>query len=85
MPSIADANLPDAPTTESPAIIQGAAVGYENRISPTEYQTIEERPEPYSEFRVKITEQQGSDGTMQKKPTGFDGTYVIVRLDVSQS
>ena len=84
MPSIADANLPDAPTTESPAIIQGAAVGYENRISPTEYQTIEERPEPYSEFRVKITEQQGSDGTMQKKPTGFDGTYVIVRLDVSQ-
>ncbi len=87
MPSIADQNLPDAPTNESPAIIQGAAVGYEKRISPVEYETIDPanpRPMPYEDYKVVITEQQGPDGTMQKKPTGFDQTYVIVRLDVSE-
>ena len=85
--SIADKNLENAPTTESPAIIQGAAVGYENRLSPTEYTLIDPdrpRPEPYSEFTVKIMEEQGADGTVHKKPSGFDGTYVIVRLDVSE-
>ena len=85
--SIADGNLKDSPTTESPAIIQGAAVGYENRISPTEYNLIDPnrpRPEPYSEFKVKVMEEQGADGTVHKKPSGFDGTYVIVRLDVSE-
>ena len=85
--SIADGNLENSPTTESPAIIQGAAVGYENRISPTEYNLIDPdrpRPEPYSEFTVKIMEEQGADGTVHKKPSGFDGTYVIVRLDVSE-
>ena len=85
--SIADGNLENSPTTESPAIIQGAAVGYENRISPTEYTLIDPdrpRPEPYSEFTVKIMEEQGADGTVHKKPSGFDGTYVIVRLDVSE-
>ena len=84
--SIADGNL-DKPTTESPAIIQGAAVGYDNRISATEYELIDPnrpRPEPYSEFTVKIMEEQGQDGTIHKKPSGFDGTYVIVRLDVSE-
>ncbi len=85
--SIADQNLPDAPTTESPAIIQGAAVGYENRLGPTEFELIDPnrpRPEPYSQFRVKILEEQGTDGTVHKKPSGFDGTYVIIRLDVSE-
>ena len=85
--SIADGNLENAPTTESPAIIQGAAVGYEERVSPTEYNLIDPnrpRPEPYSEFTVKILEEQGADGTIHKKPSGFDGTYVIVRLDVSE-
>ena len=87
IPSIADGNLADSPTTESPAIIQGAAVGYENRISPTEYTLIDPnrpKPEPYSEFTVKVTDEQGADGTVHKKPSGFDGTYVIVRLDVSE-
>ena len=87
IPSIADGNLADKPTTESPAIIQGAAVGYEERISPTEYNLIDPdrpRPEPYSEFTVKIMEEAGADGTVHKKPSGFDGTYVIVRLDVSE-
>ena len=82
MPSIADGNL-SAPTTESPAIIQGAAVGYEEKIGPTEYRIISERPEPYTDFRYNITEQQAEDGSMIKKLTGFDGTYVITRLDVS--
>ena len=81
--SIADGNLP-VPTTESPAIIQGAAVGYENRISATEYETIKARPAPYSEFTVKIMEEQGADGTVHRKASGFDGTYVIVRLDVQE-
>ena len=84
--SIADKNL-TAPTTESPAIIQGAAVGYDKRLGPTEFELIDPnrpRPEPYSEFKVKILEEKGTDGTVHKKPSGFDGTYVIVRLDVSQ-
>ena len=82
IPSIADANLADAPTTESPAIIQGAAVGYEEKTGATEYKVIKERDEPYSEFKYSIMEEKGQDGTVHKKLTGFDGTYVIVRLDV---
>ena len=85
--SIADQNLPDVPTTESPAIIQGAAVGYENRLGPTEFEQIDPnrpKPAPYSEFQVKILEEAGQDGTVHKKPSGFDGTYVIIRLDVSE-
>ena len=82
MPSIADGNL-DVPTTESPAIIQGAAVGYEEKTGPVEYTAIKERPEPYSDYRVTILEEKAQDGTVHKKPSGFDGTYVITRLDVS--
>ena len=86
-PSIADANLADAPTTESPAIIQGAAVGYEEKTGATEYTPIEGRPvppDPYSEYRVKIMDEQASDGTTHKKLSGFDSTYVIYRLDMSK-
>lgn len=84
IPSIADENLPDAPTTESPAIIQGAAVSYEEKVGPTEYKTIKEgKPEVYEEFPVVILEEQAQDGTVHKKLSGFDGTYVILRLDVS--
>ena len=84
--SIADKNL-TAPTTESPAIIQGAAVGYDKRLGPTEFELIDPnrpRPEPQAEFKVKILEEKGTDGTVHKKPSGFDGTYVIIRLDVSK-
>ena len=81
MPSIADQNL-DEPTTESPAIIQGAAVGYEEKTGPVDYTTIKERTEPYSEFEQSITEEKAQDGSVHKKLTGFDGTYVILRLDV---
>lgn len=83
MPSIADGNL-DTPTTEAPAIIQGAAQGYEIRLGPVDYKVIRERTEPYSDYRVNIMEEQGPDGTVHRKPTGFDGTYVILRLDVSE-
>ena len=82
LPSIADANL-STPTTESPAIIQGAAVGYEEKTGPATYNTIKERVEPYTDYDKKIMEEVGQDGTVHLKPTGFDGTYVIVRLDVS--
>ena len=82
MPSIADKNLADAPTTESPAIIQGAAVGYEIKTGPTSYSVLKERDEPYSDFRYTILDEIGQDGTIHKKLSGFDGTYVIVRLNV---
>lgn len=39
MPSIADPNL-DKPTMESPAIIQGAALGYEEKTGSVDYTTI---------------------------------------------
>ena len=42
MPSIADGNL-DKSTTESPAIIQGAAVGYEEKTGPADYKTLKDR------------------------------------------
>ena len=84
IPSIADATLADAPTTESPAIIQGAAVGYETKTGAVEYAKIKDRVKPYSEFTYQIVEEQAQDGTMHKKLTGFDGTYVIVRLEVSK-
>lgn len=83
IPSIADANLPDAPTTESPAIIQGAAVGYEEKTGAVEYKVLKERDAPYSYFRYTIIDEQGQDGTVHKKLSGFDGTYVIVRVDLT--
>ena len=82
MPSIADKNL-DVPTLESPAILQGAAVGFEEKTGPVDYRTLKERVEPYSEFRYNIVEETGTDGTVHRKLTGFDGTYVITRLNVA--
>lgn len=82
MPSIADQNL-DTPTTESPAIIQGAAVGYEEKTGATEYKTLIERVAPYTEFKWTVMEEQAQDGTTHRKLSGFDKTYVIVRIDVS--
>ena len=85
-PSIADQNL-STPTTESPAIIQGAAVGYEKRVGPVNYEKIKDRVEPYTEFMYKIIEEQVPDASgnvsVHKKMSGFDGTYIIARLDVS--
>lgn len=93
-PSIADDALKDAPTTESPAIIVGAAcqldangneaetLGRARRFELPSEQRV--APYSYSYFKYTVTEQQATDGTMVKKLTGFDGTYVIIRVDVSE-
>ena len=75
------------PTTESPAIIMGAAVPYEKKTGPTEYTPITGGAlyAPYSYFRYKIIEEANLNGTggFHRKMSGFDGTYVIIRVDVS--
>ena len=89
IPSIAKQNLQSAPTTESPAIIQGAAVPFEERVatgSRIEFRKKTEEPicAPYSRFRYKIIEEADANGNgTHQKISGFDGTYVIVRVDVS--
>lgn len=91
-PSINDTTLQNNPTTESPAIIVGAARQLD--ASGNEIETLgrarrfeepsPERVAPYSYFKYSVTEQQATDGSMVKKLTGFDGTYVIARIDVSE-
>ena len=84
IPSL-DKNALNAPTTESPAIIMGAAVPYEVKTGPTSYTP---RPggtlyPPYSYFRYSIINEQGADGTWHQKMSGFDGSYFLIRVDVS--
>ena len=89
LPLVASPNLVDYPTYSTPAIIQGAAVNYETKTGPTEYTPIEGATllAPYSYFRWQILEQQSTsaDGvvTTHKKLSGFDASYYIVRIDVS--
>ena len=84
IPAIAKQNLESGPTTQSPAIIMGAAVPFEVKTGPTEFTPSDaERYAPYSYFRYSIIEELGVDGTMHKKMSGFDGTYYIIRVDVS--
>ncbi|MBQ7583582.1 MAG: hypothetical protein IJT24_03135, partial [Lachnospiraceae bacterium] len=89
IPSIAKQNLQSAPTTESPAIIQGAAVPFEKRVcdgSKIEFEKISDKPicAPYTEFRYSLIEEANANGNgTHTKISGFDGTYVIVRVDVS--
>lgn len=84
IPSL-DKNTLAAPTTESPAKIMGAAVPYEVKTGPVEFTPIEGGAlyPPYSYFPYNIIEEQGPDGTWHKKMSGFDGTYFIIRVDVS--
>jgi len=89
IPSISDATLAEAPTTESPAIICGSAVpwgpygtGEENAREFTDVSP--NRVAPYSYFKFGVLNQQGPDGQMLPKLSGFDGTYVIVRIDISK-
>ena len=96
IPSIADANLPVAPTTESPAIIMGAAVPYEIRnkgiVQPglfTFREGVTKVEAPYSYFRWSMIEEANTSSSVDPtakhwKMSGFDGTYVIVRIDVSK-
>lgn len=89
IPSIAKQNLKDVPTTETPAIIMGAAVNYEKRIGPVEYEVLPgaQLVAPYKYFRHQIIEETITDAdgnkSTHKKSSGFDGTYYIVRVDVS--
>lgn len=89
IPSIAKQNLESMPTKESPAIIQGAVVPFERRVntsSTIRFDRISSDPvcAPYSKFRYELMEEYDTVGTgTHTKITGFDGTYVIIRVDVS--
>lgn len=90
IPSVAKQTLADSPTKEMPAIIMGAAVNYERRTGPVNFVPFEEGTEriaPYSYFRYGVMDEQlqNEDGTVttHKKLSGFDGTYYIIRVDVS--
>ena len=89
IPSVARQNLNGGPTTEGPAIIMGAAVNYETRTGATEFTPIPgaELTAPYSYFRWGVMDEQVKDAdgniTTHRKLTGFDGSYYIIRMDVS--
>ncbi len=89
IPSVAKQNLENGPTKELPAIVMGAAVNHEVRTGATEFTPFAsgDRIAPYSYFRYGILDEQmkNIDGTIttHKKMSGFDGTYYIVRVDVS--
>lgn len=87
--SIAKQNLTAEPTTQKPAIIMGAASPFEKKIGPVEFQTIREgatTTAPYKYFRYTITEERNPNGAggSHKKMSGFDGTYYIIRVDISR-
>ena len=84
IPSL-DKNTLNAPTTESPAIIMGAAVPYEVKTGPTSYTPLPGGAlyPPYTYFRYNIINEQGADGTWHQKMSGFDGSYFIIRVDVT--
>ncbi|MCR5686926.1 MAG: hypothetical protein K6G58_02735 [Lachnospiraceae bacterium] len=90
IPSIAKQNLESMPTTESPAIIQGAAVPFEKRVNTSHtirFDRINDDPiyAPYSYFRYQLMEEPDANGTgTHTKISGYDGTFVIIRVDVSQ-
>ena len=92
IPLIAKQNLVDNPTYQSPGIIQGAAIDYEKKTGAVQYewlpgQSADTLVAPYSYFRYSITKvsQQDADGQTRvyDKLSGFDGTYYIIRVDVS--
>jgi len=82
IPSL-DKNTLNAPTTESPAIIMGAAVPYEVKTGPTSFTPLSGGAlyPPYSYFRYDIISEQGADGTWHQKMSGFDGSYFIGGLN----
>ena len=90
IPSVAKQNLADHATKEMPAIIMGAAVNYEVRTGAIDFTPIggQELLPPYSYFRYSYGEKQekNPDGTTRpiRTLTGFDGSYYIVRVDVSK-
>ena len=89
VPLIAKQNLADYPTYCSPGIIQGAAINYEVKTGPTTYEPIpgKELLAPYSYFRWSVMTQTSTDADGNVKTfdklSGFDGSYYIIRVDVS--
>ena len=90
IPSIAKQNLANYPTLESPAIVQGAAYGYETKTpGKPEFKKIEGATlkSPYSKFPHKVIEETLTDAdgktSTHLKLSGFDGSYYIIRVDVS--
>ena len=88
IPSVAKQNLENNATTELPAIIMGAAVNYEIKKGGTDYEKRAADSEliaPYSYFRYTITEEPDPNGSgTHLKLGGFDGSYYIIRVDVSK-
>ena len=88
IPSIAKQNLENGPTGESPAIIMGGAVPYEKRVGPMEFEKVAggSHYPPYTYFKCQFMEEPNQDGQpgTHLKASGFDGSYVIVRVDVSE-
>ncbi len=88
IPSVAKQNLENNATTELPAIIMGAAVNYEIKKGGTDYEKRSADSEliaPYSYFRYTITEEPDPNGSgTHLKLGGFDGSYYIIRVDVSK-
>jgi len=92
IPAIAKQNLQDGPTTDAPAIIMGAANGFETKTGPVEWTmndglTEDDIAAPYSYFRHRVIDETVTDAdgnvSTHKKASGFDGTYYIIRVDVS--
>ena len=89
IPTVSKQNLENNPTEESPAIITGAAVNYEEKTGPTEFtpKPGANLEAPYSEFRWSVIDEQVKDAdgniTVHKKLSGFDGTYYIIRVDIT--
>ena len=91
IPSVSKQTLANEASKELPAIIMGAAVNFEKKTGPTTYERIGEDTEriaPYSYFRWGVMDEQikEKDGTTSthKKLSGFDGSYYIIRVNVSE-
>lgn len=85
IPSISDSTLANVPTTQSPAIICGTAVPYAKQENARAFTPpSSKRVAPYSYFKYSAMNEKSPDGSTHKKLSGFDGTYVIVRIDVSK-
>ncbi|MBP3792723.1 MAG: hypothetical protein ILA24_01640 [Ruminococcus sp.] len=90
IPSVSKQALANSATKEMPAIIMGAAVNYEKRTGPVDFEPFSkgtERIAPYSYFKHNVIDEQMQNEygtvTTHKKLSGFDGSYYIVRVDVS--
>ena len=76
IPSIAKQNLKDGPTTEAPAIIMGAANGFETKTGPVEWTMNDGLSEdditaPYSYFRHRVIDEKITDADGKRPDIGL--------------